>query len=332
MNATLTPDQRRRRRRHLTGALTIVVGLLVLAVAAAIIWSWRAELPDPVASHWGVADQPDGFSSLNEVLAVLLGLGGVLVLFLGGLTWALGQSAMARRFGAGITVWLSLFLSTVVVGSLAIQRGLSDAREAGGVGGVLVVALLASTGLAVLAATVVPGDPRQPTTEPVPADAPRVKLVAGERAVWIGRIHSRVMLYLLVPILLVGLGLSVWTRLWPLLLVDAVVVAALASLTTLVVRVDRTGLTVRSAIGWPRYRVPLDEVVQARVTEVSPLRDFGGWGWRVGRDGQIGVVLRQGEALLVERTGERSVVVTVDEPVKAAGLLNALADRSRSRG
>jgi hypothetical protein len=330
MNATPSFDQRVRRRRHVTGAATTVGGLLVLVIGAAVAWSWRGELPDPVASHWGADGQPDGFSSLNTALAVLLGVGGLSVLFLGGVTWALGKSAATLRMMAAATVWLSLFMAIVVVGSLSIQRGLSDAREVGSINGVLLVAILAPIVPAILAAVAVPGDPRQPTTAPVPADAPRVKLVDGERAVWINRVGGRLALYLAVPIALTGVALAVWFRIWPALVVDVVVIVVLLTFTTFVVRVDHTGLTVRSAVGWPRYRVPLDEVVRAGVTQVSPLKDFGGWGWRVGRDGRLGVVLRRGEALLVERTGGRAVVITVDEAAKAAGLLNALADRART--
>ncbi|MBX6748389.1 MAG: DUF1648 domain-containing protein [Micromonosporaceae bacterium] len=332
MNATLTVDQRMRRRRHVTGAVTTVGGLLVLLIAAGITWSWRAQLPDPVASHWGADGQPDGFSSLGGILAVLLGLGGGLVLLFGAATWVLGQTSVTRRIGAAATAWVSLFMAVVVVGSLFVQRGLSDAREAGSVNTVLLVGLLVPIVPAVIAAIVVPGDLRQPTTDPVPADAPRVKLVDGERAVWIRRASTPVGFYLAAPVILVGVALFVWARAWPMLVVDALVIAVLVILTTFVVRVDRAGLTVRSAGGWPRYRVPLDEVVRAGVTQVSPVKDFGGWGWRVGRDGRVGVVLRKGEALLVERTGGRSIVVTVDEPAKGAGLLNTLADRARTGG
>lgn len=332
MNATLTVDQRMRRRRHVTGAVTTVGGLLVLLIAAGITWSWRAQLPDPVASHWGADGQPDGFSSLGGILAVLLGLGGGLVLLFGAATWVLGQTSVTRRIGAAATAWVSLFMAVVVVGSLFVQRGLSDAREAGSVNTVLLVGLLVPIVPAVIAAIVVPGDLRQPTTDPVPADAPRVKLVDGERAVWIRRASTPVGFYLAAPVILVGVALFVWARAWPMLVVDALVIAVLVILTTFVVRVDRAGLTVRSAVGWPRYRVPLDEVVRAGVTQVSPVKDFGGWGWRVGRDGRVGVVLRKGEALLVERTGGRSIVVTVDEPAKGAGLLNTLADRARTGG
>jgi hypothetical protein len=96
-----------------------------------------------------------------------------------------------------------------------------------------------------------------------------------------------------------------------------------------VIRVDGTGLTIRSAIGWPRIRVPLNEVLRADVTQVRPLRDYGGWGLRVGRGGRIGVVLRSGDALLVQRTGGRSIAVSLDGAYTAAGLLNALADHAR---
>ena len=39
--------------------------------------------------------------------------------------------------------------------------------------------------------------------------------------------------------------------------------------------------------------------------------------------------MRRGEAVLVERTGGRSVVVAVDDAHSSAGLLNAIADRDR---
>ena len=65
------------------------------------------------------------------------------------------------------------------------------------------------------------------------------------------------------------------------------------------------------------------------MTTVSPLAEFGGWGYRVGRGGRVGVVLRTGEGLQVERSGGRSFVVTIDDAATGAALLNTLAARSR---
>ena len=59
------------------------------------------------------------------------------------------------------------------------------------------------------------------------------------------------------------------------------------------------------------------------------MAEFGGWGYRVGRGGRVGVVLRTGEALQVQRTGGRAFVVTVDDAATGAALLNTLAARSR---
>lgn len=318
------------RRRHLTGAAVTFGALLVLVIGAGVAWSWRGELPDPVASHWGVSGEPDGFSSLGGSLALLLGLGGGLVLLFGAATWALGGSSVTRRIGAAATTWVSLFMTIIVVGTLYAQRGLTDARDAGPVDGVLLAAILIPILPTIIVAIVVPGDLRQPTTEPVAVDAPRVELVDGERAVWIGRAGTSVAFLIALPVLLVGVVVGVLTRTFAVFIIDAIIVAALVTLISFVFRVDKAGLTVRSAVGWPRYRVPLDEVVRADVIQVSPVKDYGGWGWRVGRDGRVGVVLRKGEALLVQRTGGRSIAITVDDAAKAAGLLNALADRARS--
>jgi hypothetical protein len=321
------PQQSTVRRR--TAGWVVAGGLAVLAAATALALSWRDELPDPVASHWDIDGRADGFSSLNAILAVMLGFGVAFVLGFGALTLVLGQSAVTRRLGAGLTIWSAMFFSSLTLGTLYVQRGLADAREAGGIGGALLTAMAGSLLLAVVVGALVPDDPRLPTSDPVPADAPRVGLASGEHTAWVARTGAG-------PVFGVGilataalLALVVVTRIWPLLVVGALIVIVVVAMCWWVVRVDRTGLTIRSTTGWPRIHVPLDEVVRADVIEVRPLRDFGGWGLRVGRHGRVGVVLRSGQALLVQRTGGRSVAVTVDDAATAAGLLNAHADHAR---
>ena len=48
--------------RLATTLLGLVLPLALMTAGALIALSWRDELPDPVATHWG-ADGPDGFSS-----------------------------------------------------------------------------------------------------------------------------------------------------------------------------------------------------------------------------------------------------------------------------
>jgi hypothetical protein len=316
-------------RRRTTGLSVTLGGLGILAAAGVVAWSWRNNLPDPVATHWGRGGTPDGFSALSSAIAIPVGSGVVLVLAFGALTWAIGHSSVNRRLDAALTAWVSFFMAIILLGSLWGQRGLSNAHQAHGIDGVLLASFVGAAIAAVLAALAVPKDARQPTTHVVDADAPRVRLGAGQLTTWTGHASSPAAFAIAVPLTVLLVGLAVFTQLWATLVLDVLILGVLASMSSFDIRVDQTGVTIRSAMGLPRYRIPLDEVVRADVTEVSPVRDFGGWGWRVGRGGRVGIVLRKGAGLLIERTGGRSVVVTVDNAATAAGVVNALADRAR---
>lgn len=315
--------------RRRTAGWTTAAGLAVLVGAALTARSWRAELPDPVAVHWGADGQPDGFSSLGAALWLMLGMGAGLVLLFGAITFWLGHSAWTRRVGVAATLWSALFIATLTVGSLALQRGLTDARSTGGIGGVLLLALAGSLVPAVLVAVVIPGDPRLPTADPVDPGAPRALLTAGESTQWTGSAHSPAALLIAVVSAALVIALVAVIQSWALLLVAAMLLIVVGAMAAVQVRVDADGVTIRSALGWPRLLIPLDEIVRADMAQARPVRDFGGWGWRVGRAGRVGVVLRSGAALLVQRTGDRSVVVTVDDARTAAGIVNAFADRAR---
>jgi hypothetical protein len=77
-------------------------------------------------------------------------------------------------------------------------------------------------------------------------------------------------------------------------------------------------------LGWPRYRIPADDVAEATAADVGALQ-FGGWGYRV-LPGAHGLILRSGEALLVRRRSNgRLFAVTVDDAATAAGLLSTYA-------
>jgi uncharacterized membrane protein len=318
-----------RSRRRWTAGVTTVAGLAILAGAAVTVVAWRPELPDPVASHWGPGGVVNGYSSVDAVLRIMLIGGSVLVLGFGAMTGWLGHAALTRRVGAGATIWSALFVSTLTVGSLDLQRGLSDAGEAGSIDRVVLFAFVGALVAAIVVAVLVPGDPHQPTASPVDGSAPRVALAPGQPVSWTGTAASPAAIVTGLVVAAALLALTLLAQVWVLLAVAAVVFVLIAAMSSAVVQVDDRGVTVRSPVGWPRTRVPLDEVVRADVIEVRPVRDFGGWGWRVGRHGRVGIALRRGEALLVERTGGRSLAVTVDGAAQAAGLVNALADRAR---
>jgi hypothetical protein len=307
-----------------------LLALVMVAVADVIVWSWRDDLPDPVASHWGAGSAtPDGYQSLGGF--VLTATVNVVVLsgLFGAVGWFWGRSAVSRRIVAAACVWGGGFGVCLLLFVLGGQRGLSDAALATTPGWTPAVIMVLPLLPAVVAGSVVRGDRHEPATTPVAADARRIALAGDERAVWIGQANGG-------PGLIVGavttVGvtlLMVALRQWALLVVPLLLAVLFAVMFSYRVRVDATGLTVRSLAGWPGTHIPADEVERASVAEVHPLREFGGWGWRIGRGGRVGVVLRSGDGLLVERTGGRSLVVTVDDAAAGAALLNTLADRAR---
>jgi hypothetical protein len=325
------PETTWRRRARSAVTWSAAISLALTAVAALVVWSWRDELPAQVGSHWGGSGTADDTMSVPGFLLAAAVTSVAMTALFAGLGLTLGRNASTRRTLAGAIVW-SGGLGAALMLSLATQRGLEDGTEATMPGWLLAVVLLGPVVPGVVVAALVPGDPRLPATSPVPADAPRATLDAGEAPRWSARVGvGGVGLAVSLTAVLVTVVVAVLFELWALLVVPAVLVVLLGAVLAFTVRIDAHGLHVRSVLGWPRTRVPADEIVRASVTQVNPLGDFGGWGWRAGLDARsVGVVLRTGDALTVERTGDRVFVVTTDDAAEAAALLNTVADRARA--
>lgn len=323
-----SPEATRPTHRLSSALLGLALPLAVLAGAGMIAWSWRDTLPDPVATHWG-ADGVDGFASVTAAIAGVLGVGAAVTILLWGLSWRAGKATSSRRMLNATTVWVAVLLATIVLGSLHAQKGLDDARDVGGIGAVIALAFALATVAAALVALATPNGPVGAAVGPVPADAVRLPLSGDERVVWFQRPRGG-------PGLAIGFLAAAATAVaavtsedWWLLLVTAGLVVLMGAMFSWVVRVDETGLRIRSAIGFPRTTIPLDEVAQARATTVRCFPEFGGWGWRTAMDGRTGILLRSGETLEITRTDDSVFVVTVDDAATAASLLNSLADRVR---
>ncbi|WP_407343151.1 DUF1648 domain-containing protein [Pengzhenrongella phosphoraccumulans] len=334
MTASTRPTSSRTSRplvphRATTTLVTLGFPVVVLLVAIAVALSWRDVLPDPIAVHWG-SDGVNGYGDLGSHLAAMVGI----TLAMSGFMWAVGffsgRNALTRRLAGGVAVWFGVFMAGVFVGSLGPQRGLADAAQADPVGAVLVASILIACLAGGLAAWLMPADPAEAATDPIPADAPRMPLAASGQAVWIRDATVGGARWFLVVLALAMAAMIVISRQWEVFailgLVFSLVFVLLARWT---VTVDRTGLTVRPLTGRPRIHVPLAEVLEAEVVSVRPVAEFGGWGIRTGAAGRTGVVLRSGPALQVARTGGRTFVVTVDDAETGAALLNTLAARAR---
>lgn len=310
--------------------LGVALPVILLGGASALLLSWRDRLPDPMALHWGV-DGVDRVGSFTSHLLPLVVVSAIVCL--PAIALAVLVKGAARRGMVGLSAGLATMMAGIGVGTTAIQLDAPDAYAIGSPGAAVVVPLLAAVGVGLLATWLAGPDAPQPAGERVPQDAPRLPLPEGAFAAWSAPLPSVPLVF---PIGAIGalaalaITMGVLSGDWWVLVFPALIALVFVFVTGWRVQVDRTGLTLRGALGRPRYHVPAEEIVRADVTTVNPIKQFGGWGMRVGYTGAMGFVTRSGEAFEVERTGNRRVVVTVDHAAQAAALLNTLADRSRA--
>jgi hypothetical protein len=308
----------------------LVVPLVVLGTAVAIVLSWRDQLPDPVASSWGSGNTVTGTSSLTGVLVAMAAPVAAVSI----VTWLVGmfagRTASLRRVLAGFASGLAVFVCGLIVASLEGQRGLASAYAAPGIGASVAIVAVAALVVGAVVAALMPGDTRLPATGRVPSEAPRARLAGTAGASWSGFVtlqHGLVWAAVGL-VFVVGIGVlaqSVWLALIP-----AVILAGVAvSMARWAVTIDERGLVASTVLSLFRVTIPLDEVEWAEVTQVNPVKDFGGWGYRLGRSGRAGILLRSGEALVVHRSGGRQLVITVDNAQRGAALLNTLVERNR---
>lgn len=318
-------------RRFLGVALGLPI-LFTIVGAALQIWA-RPDLPDPIAIHWGAGGRPDGFGSPTSALIVTIvaaiGLPAVLSAF------ALpplrrGDRGPSYRFLAAMMAATSALIVTLTTWLTVMQRGLADAHDAGPVWWALADAALNAVLVGALAWWIQPDQQQVSTTE---RGVEPLAVGPDERVVWLQDTTIRrrwVIAAVALGVILTVTAIAFWftaDRSAAIALTISAVVAGLAITTTTAfhVRVDTTGLTVRSWLGLPRFRVPIGDVEHASVVDVNGIGDFGGFGvrWMPGR---FGVILRTGEALQVQRRSGKVFAVTVDDAATAAATLNALAD------
>jgi hypothetical protein len=301
--------------------------LLVTGAVALAALAQRDRLPAGVASHVGPGGVVDGVASVGAFAAAALAVGAGLTLLWGLLARNVRRNpAGSRVVAAGATG--SAALLAAGPGALlatSLDRGTLLGEPAPGWLLLLVLAALGGGSLLgwALARGPAPAEARQSP----PADAPRVELPEGTRAVWTRGVVAPPALAGAVG--LAGLGIALSAVAGPTAGLPALVVAAVLAPTASVrVTVDSTGVSARSTLlPRPRVHVPLARVVRAGRSDVRA-RELGGWGLRV-RGERTAVLLRSGEALDLELADGSRFLVTVDDAATAAALVNTLAERSR---
>lgn len=306
-----------------------LVATAVVVPGALVVWTLavRDRLPDPVAIHWGISGQADGWAPLVAHLWLAAGIAIVLGLPLGAIGVFSRTPVFMRRIVTGIAAWMIVFVTVLIGAALYGQLDLADAADAplpgpgialGAILGVVVAFAVGAAAEERREAVLAQGPP-PPSARRLddPPDEPRWSCAAAGVDT-----SGKVVLSLLLGVAAVVALFVTW---W---LSVVMLLAALLSLLTTrpSTTVDADGLTIRSG-RWRLLRVGIDEVAEADVVDVDPFWEFGGWGLRVDVAGRTGLVTRKGPAVRVRRGNGSEVLVTVDDAETAAATLNTLADR-----
>jgi hypothetical protein len=321
------------RRLDLRGArglfgLGVPAAWLVASIAPfAAAWT---RLPEPMACHWSLSGGPDGALPRLSLL-VLHAASATLA--------AIGARLAVRRApgppgsiapAVGLATFVGTLFALLALTVVWLNLDAASWRDAGrlplwGIAGLLV----ATSGAAALASR---GARRlERAADPGRAGRASVGLGPSERAFWAAGARNGVVGA--ASVVLVGAAVAAAVVASPRLAALLLVVAAVtATFSRARVQVNADGL--RVALGpwsFPRLRVPLARIREARAIRVTPLA-HGGWGYRgsLRLFGRAAVVIRGGPALELDLERERTLIITVDDPASAAGLLNDLAARPRS--
>lgn len=288
----------------------------------------RGDLPHPIAIHFDGAGVANGSAPLAVHLLVTsaftVSASAVLV-------WAAWRSTATLGLEAAIATFIGWLISAVSTVTLFANRGHDDWRDvtlgSGAVWGATMSALGASIPVALMV--------RHAARDRARSRVHRMELAATERVAWFGRASSLPLA--MGALLLVFVGTVVLLSFEGGVAPTGIVVLAggliMVSFMSLDVAVSDQGVRVRAgALHWPRVELPLVEIEAARAVDCKPLHwgYASGWGYRGSLRllGKAAWVLRGGDALELDLTGDRRFLVTVDDADEAAAVLNGLLARA----
>ncbi len=156
------------------------------------------------------------------------------------------------------------------------------------------------------------------------------RLRPGER--YYVRIRFTLVLYLMAPVIVLLAGLMIIIRHGTTVMILGITTAGLTILLVfflnLEVRADRDALSFKFA--YFGKDLPLDSISSIGVTRVNAMKDYMGYGVRVGPDGSIGYIVKGGEGFFVETVEGKRYVVTIPEPEGLVEYVKAaMAERER---
>ena len=309
-------------------ALGAGIPVVVAAMGLVPFLVYRSDLPDRVASHYGISGRPDGSMTLELFFIVI---GALMVLGLGGcVAIALSRRKFQPMFAPSVS-FVGAFIGALCAGVLATtaidQRGLERWQDATLSPWALIVWIGGSVVVGSTAAWIASSLPFKGKTG-TDASPPAMSLAPGERVFWSSTLSARWPRISSLATLLVALVVAQLTELLVVMILLAIAMG-LAAFSRIRVTADQSGLQVRYGFfGWPRTSVPIHRIATAQAIDIRPA-DWGGWGYRgsLALMKRAAVVLRAGPGIRLDLHDGKIFAVTIDDPQNPARLLNAEVSR-----
>lgn len=301
-------------KRGRANAVLVAVSVTVLVVYLLLV---QDRLPAEVATHWGADGQPDRFTARQS----LPWLFGGFTAIIGGVMTVVGLSA-PRQAVAGTRVISAMPLAIVwfmaAIAYLTVTPQLDGAGPVGPTAQTILTALGAGVAGALVGVWIAGPAP------PIP-EAPSLTVADPESLTWRGRTPRTLLMPTIATVVAVlAVALAYATR-WELLLLFAPIILLVAVSSSFNVSAGPKGVSVAAVgIGFPRVRVPLEQIAGVEVGTVEAW-NYGGWGIRLGPD--TAVITKSGPALIVHRTDGAGLRISLDRPEEPAATLASLLPR-----
>lgn len=293
----------------------LTLGVIPLTIYGAIVLPfilYWGDLPNPMASHWGLGGDADGAMPPLVLLLLLVGIMAAVHIAVSRVIERTPDEAAS--FIAGLYA-IGAVMAGVGWLSVLANRGHTDWRTANGVGVVQILLLLAVAGIAGFAGWWLVGS--RVTSRPN-ADRPILDVADPSYSVWASRGTGK--LFYTIGAVVMIVGLATWGLSTIFLILIGLLLMTFAEVRS---TVSQKGVVVSLGwLGFPSWTVPLSAISAAEVETVSPM-SYGGWGYRV-RPGVRALVARRGEAIRLVRIDQPDLVITVDDATTGAGLINSM--------
>jgi len=303
--------------RIVRDSLGVIVPLVWSSVAiGSMRWAWD-RLPEPMAAHWGISGAPNAALPRAVVVVFLAVMAGMSAL--GAFAVTRQRGARPREIAAPLAMASFLGVLAAILAVMVVALNL-DAPSWSAARRLTIEWLAALIATPVLAAAVTGRLAARLEVDAAPVDL----------AFWTGSAANPWCAAWSIAITCAGVAA---------LLFASVEVAAalvlgglvLACFAVVRVRVDGSCVTISfGPLSFPRQRMPLSHILAARVVDVWPL-GRGGWGYRGSLlfSRRASIVVRRGEGIELDCGARGTLVITVDNPGSAAGLINDLVSRAR---